>query len=296
MSITINGRSPLSLTSVSAPTTTFSARFLTQLFSVATLPAWVPVTLYTPEHGFFTVVVRPTVGSSMSDVCLGLDWSASMRELLIGSGWTLPSGFDPIRFFLPTLTVASGAPVLPSGGNTPALASVGSSAGGAVFNTSAGGAVPSSSAGGAAVFSSAGGAVASSSAFGVDDSRAAGTASLEGFELLGSILSSSDVTGSVILNMDEQFLRRLSESHGIQCALFTSVEEYQSAVLTHLSLGFDSSRYANYGHDDFVECVRSFVARKRQELVTNFSDQHPTQFFFQNVEYMTLPMKVCGRP
>ncbi|KAK6992917.1 hypothetical protein R3P38DRAFT_2801272 [Favolaschia claudopus] len=147
MSITVNGRSPLSLTCVSAPTTTISARFLRQLFNAAS-PAWVPITLYTAEHGFFTVVVRPVVGTSIFDLSLGLDWNASMRELLLGSGWILPSRFDPWRS-------TSSASLDSSTESARTLSSVGNSAGGAVYS-SAGGA--EERAVGAAVYSSADGA------------------------------------------------------------------------------------------------------------------------------------------
>ncbi|KAK7035026.1 hypothetical protein R3P38DRAFT_3493662 [Favolaschia claudopus] len=278
MSITVNGCPPLSVTCISAPATTFSSRFLNQIFSGAAPPSCIPVTLYTQEHGFFTVVVRPVVGASPSDLCLGLDWSASMRELLVGSGWVLPSGFDPVRFFLPTLVGASSVPGDSSGEHSRTLCSVGNSAGGAaLFITSAGGAAVCSS--------SAGGAVSSSNAVGVSTSRAVGMdASVEplsGFALLRSTLSASDLSYSLFLNAEELFLRRLLDSHGI---------EFLSKCAA--SIGFDSSQYAYANDDGLVETVRNLISQKRQELVTSFSEQHPTQYFFQNVEYMTLPMLV----
>ncbi|KAK6978170.1 hypothetical protein R3P38DRAFT_2809357 [Favolaschia claudopus] len=284
MSITVNGRSPLSLTCVSAPTTTISARFLRQLFNAAS-PAWVPITLYTAEHGFFTVVVRPVVGTSIFDLSLGLDWNASMRELLLGSGWILPSRFDPVRFFLPTLASTSSASLDSSTESARTLSSVGNSAGGAVYSSAggaeeravgaavyssadgaeerAGGAAVYSSAGGAeeravgaAVYSSAGGAeeravgAAVYSSAGGADERAVGAATsssaggagtseflLEGFDLLQAILSASDLSHSVFLNVGKEFLRRLLECHGIDCALFQTVEQYQLAILNHLMLG-----------------------------------------------------------
>ncbi|KAK7018314.1 hypothetical protein R3P38DRAFT_2784141 [Favolaschia claudopus] len=301
MSITINGRSPLSLTSVSAPTTTFSAPFLRQLYCNAAPPTWVPITLYTTEHGFFTVVVRPVVGTSAFDLSLGFDWIASMRELLLGSGWILPSRFDLVQFFLPTLAGSSVSSHSSKESARP-LSSVGNSAGGAAFVTSAGGA--EERAVGAAV-SSAGGAeeravgAAVSSAGGADE-RAVGAA------------SSSSAGGT-----DDRAVG--VESHGIECVLFQTVEQYQLAILNHLSLeqayfvmssllsfpydigiltmcasaiGFESSQYADADEDEFLDRVRSFISRKRQDLVTEFSAQHPTQFFFHQVEYMTLPMLV----
>ncbi|KAK7002252.1 hypothetical protein R3P38DRAFT_3367505 [Favolaschia claudopus] len=276
MSITVNGRAPLSVTCISAPATTFSSRFLNQIFSGAAPPSWIPVTLYTQEHGFFTVVVRPVVGASSSDICLGLDWSASMRELLVGSGWVLSSGFDPVRFFLPTLVIASSVPMDSSREHSRTLSSVGNSAGGAaVFITSAGGAAVCSS--------SAGGAVPSSSAVGVSTSRAVGKDAsvqpISGFELLRSTLSASDLSFSLFLNAEE----------------FTLLStEYDITVLSMCaaSLGFDSSRYEHADGDGLLEIVRTFLSQKRQDLITSFSEQHPTQYFFQNVEYMTLPMLV----
>ncbi len=102
MSLTVNGRCPSSLRVVSDSVTTFSSRFLSALFPSGVVPPWVPVTLYTKEHGFFTVVLRTTVGGDLVDLSVGLDWSASMRELLNSCGWYVSQAFDPVREFLPS--------------------------------------------------------------------------------------------------------------------------------------------------------------------------------------------------
>ncbi|KAK7020005.1 hypothetical protein R3P38DRAFT_3358791 [Favolaschia claudopus] len=211
MSLTVNGRSPSSFTSTSCLHTSFSQRYLSQLFPSGAVPQWVPLTVYTEAHGFFTVVVRPIVDESPSaiDVSLGLDWNSLMGELLAESGWALQPGFDAAGLFLSSPSssrceVSGGGGLAFCGTHSAELPSH-SSAGGALL-PGAGGAAVVPSAGGAA-FSGTGGPVVSSSTGGAgefDLSRRAGssgvdysvvdgfsTESLKGFDLLRRMLSGS---------------------------------------------------------------------------------------------------------
>ncbi|KAK6984895.1 hypothetical protein R3P38DRAFT_3451885 [Favolaschia claudopus] len=227
MSVSINGCSPTVLAFTAEPKTTLSRAFAHQLYPSGRLPSWLPISLNTRQHGSFTVLLQPVVGTSQCALSLGLDWKAFMRELLLSSGWSLNSDFDPVSYFLPArmfflaraflssadtgaflvVTVSSGAggrlsvrpdayrqEALPPGSHISRVAS--SSAGGAVNSPSAGGA---SSAGGAVNSPSAGGAF---SAGGAVNSPSAGGALMFNaveFPSAGGALSSSSAGGAVDL-------------------------------------------------------------------------------------------------
>ncbi|KAK7025107.1 hypothetical protein R3P38DRAFT_2779038 [Favolaschia claudopus] len=287
MSVSINGCSPTVLAFTAEPKTTLSRAFAHQLYPSGRLPSWLPISLNTRQHGSFTVLLQPVVGTSQCALSLGLDWKAFMRELLLSSGWSLNSDFDPVSYFLPALvTVSSGAggrlsvrpdayrqEAIPPGSHISRVAS--SSAGGAVNSPSAGGA---SSAGGAVNSPSAGGAF---SAGGAVNSPSAGGALMFNaveFPSAGGALSSSSAGGAVDLP---------SAGGALSSSAGGALASSSRLTVCAGSVGFDAARGSGASVDQSLEAVRSYLSEKRRALVSDYAGLHPAHVFFHDVEYMS---------
>ncbi|KAJ7111093.1 hypothetical protein C8R44DRAFT_883531 [Mycena epipterygia] len=83
MSRRINGTPALNVVAGSAFETVFSFGFLSGLYPSGNIPLWVPVALDVIRNGTFTVSVRARVEEQVADVCLGLDWRASLYKYFV---------------------------------------------------------------------------------------------------------------------------------------------------------------------------------------------------------------------
>lgn len=84
-------------------TTLLSASYVHTVFP-GRRPAAAPfaLTLRTSGLDALTVVLACQISSRIdSDVVLGLDWKAALRELLLALGSDVPATFDPWTLFLP---------------------------------------------------------------------------------------------------------------------------------------------------------------------------------------------------
>jgi hypothetical protein len=102
MSILIDGILASSVARSSGSTTLISASYVRTAFPRRPAAAPFALTLHTLDRGALTVVLPCRISSHTdSDIILGLDWKAALRELLLGLGFPVPATFDPWALFLP---------------------------------------------------------------------------------------------------------------------------------------------------------------------------------------------------
>jgi hypothetical protein len=102
MSILIDGILTSSVARGSGSTTLISASYVRTAFPRRPAAAPFVLTLHTLDRGALTVVLPCRISSQIdSDIILGLDWKAALRELLLGLGFPVPATFNPWALFLP---------------------------------------------------------------------------------------------------------------------------------------------------------------------------------------------------
>jgi hypothetical protein len=106
MSILIDGILASSVARSRGSTTLISASYVRTAFPRRPAAAPFALTLHTLDRGALskslTVVLPCRISSHTdSDIILGLDWKAALRELLLGLGFPVPATFDPWALFLP---------------------------------------------------------------------------------------------------------------------------------------------------------------------------------------------------
>jgi hypothetical protein len=103
MSLLVDGILASNVARSLGSTTLLSASYVHTVFP-GRRPAAAPfaLTLRTPGFDALTVVLACQISSRIdSDVILGLDWKAALRELLLALGSDVPATFDPWTLFLP---------------------------------------------------------------------------------------------------------------------------------------------------------------------------------------------------
>ncbi|KAF8164634.1 hypothetical protein K438DRAFT_1775391 [Mycena galopus ATCC 62051] len=294
MSLSVNGLYPHSVVFTTDVDTTISSVFAAALFPMGGIPSYLSATLVTMTSGSFTVSLGTKVVPSPFDVSIGLDWSASMRELLNYVGWHVGQSFDPVQAFLPHLPRA----IPPSLKRlmllkillkiTPLLSlpSVGCSAPPLPL-------LPPH----------------------------------DGWDAVRALLSSD------LIAADRPSVARLLDAHGMGGIFLGSAAEYQCALLAHvllgcsavgrgfqsvqemayfaintilcsvdltypyllqcaMSLGFDSGVLEALSPDVGCDLMRAYLARRRRALVKDYSDAHPCDAILDDVKYLQLPALV----
>jgi hypothetical protein len=84
----------------SSPVATISRYFVSALTPGRSRNRFYPITLVAAGGDNLTVVLRCAVAYEGPDIVLGLDWKASIRELLVSLGWPILPGFDPFQAYL----------------------------------------------------------------------------------------------------------------------------------------------------------------------------------------------------
>lgn len=102
MSLRVNGVSCSTIARSSRLRTAVSSSFYVSVAPGLPHGELLAFTLDTACSGSFTVLLRCEVVSTGPDVSLGLDWKASLRELLLVQGHPVPVSFDPFESYLPS--------------------------------------------------------------------------------------------------------------------------------------------------------------------------------------------------
>ncbi|KAJ7860936.1 hypothetical protein B0H13DRAFT_2282534 [Mycena leptocephala] len=74
--------------------------FVSELTPGRSRNGFYPITLVAAGGDNLTVVLRCAVAYEGPDIVLGLDWKASIRELLVSLGRPILPGFDPFQAYL----------------------------------------------------------------------------------------------------------------------------------------------------------------------------------------------------
>jgi hypothetical protein len=100
MSLSVDGVLCSTVFRSSSPVTTISRYFVSALTSGRSRNGFYPITLVAAGGDNLTVVLRCAVAYEGPDLVLGLDWKASIRELLVSLGRPILPGFDPFQAYL----------------------------------------------------------------------------------------------------------------------------------------------------------------------------------------------------
>ncbi|KAJ7821651.1 hypothetical protein B0H13DRAFT_2681979 [Mycena leptocephala] len=98
MSLSVDGVLCSTVFRSSSPVTTISRYFVSALTPGHSRNGFYPITLVAAGGDNLTVVLRCAVAYEGPDIVLGLDWKASIRELLAGSAYS--TRFDPFQAYL----------------------------------------------------------------------------------------------------------------------------------------------------------------------------------------------------
>ncbi|KAJ6487430.1 hypothetical protein C8R47DRAFT_513094, partial [Mycena vitilis] len=111
MSVLVSGVYTSSVaTSLSSPATVLSSEFVRARLQVPPHSRPFAFTVNGGPHGSFTTELFCTVSPGLpTDVCLGLDWKAGVREWMIGLGLPPPIGFDHVHAIDPLAHAAVSA-------------------------------------------------------------------------------------------------------------------------------------------------------------------------------------------